>query len=518
MKTANIRVLVLLAVCLATIGLRAQTAKSQPCNKNGGVRFNLEPRADAVFQIGPQLDFILNGVGPGDDLIVQTANDWRGAFPSSTWDNSIGGYYVHSSKTADCSVQFEGGLPNINGTEGQGQSVVTADSVRGAFFVATDTCGNACGGFILYRASAADLLNPQICPPGTHLQAQAVSCWEQTPPAYLDQNSFNSTIELGIGVDQRTTGTGAGDVYVAYSDTNLYLTTCTNASLNCSPPLTLYSYSETNTNTNQFSSVQVRPDGVITIAYAGGGFPGPSPTPASVFFVTCTPAGAPNPPVCGPAVTVATLAEPIAPQLNLGNISLAYEGDPLYPKIVNRLESNGQFTTFLIYDECENPYLTQPAPIFQLNRNCLNSVVEMTFSEDGGQTWSTPSPISPPSPALNFFSSITNDSSTGTVSIAYYSTQGDVFFRNARVLVSQIAPGSTTVGPAKAATAFTPIDTDPGQNAESSEDWMMGVTAHGTGTPGESHLYLSFDSELVDGTYDGAPLPELNNFLELIPY
>jgi hypothetical protein len=512
MKTANIRVLVLSAVCLATIGLRAQAAQAQPCNTKGGVRFNLEPRANAVFQNGPQADFILNGAGPGDDLIVQTANDWRGAFPSQTWDNSIGGYYVHSSNTADCSVQFEGGLPNLVGASGQGDSVVTADSVRNAFFVATDTCGNACGGFILYRASAADLLNPKICPPGTQLQAQAVSCWEQTPPAFLDQNSGNSTIELGMGVDERATGSGAGDVYVAYSDTNLYLTACTNSSLNCSSPLTLYSFSETNTNSNQFPFVQVRSDGVITIAFAGGGYP----TPASIFFVACTPAGAPNPPVCQPPVTVATLENPIAPSLNLGNINLAYTGDPLYPKIANRSEGNGQFTTFLIYDECINPYLDQPAPVFQLNRNCLNSAVDMTFSQDGGQTWSTPSPITRSVPALNFLSSITNDASTGTVSIAYYSTEGDIFFRNIRVLLSQIAPGSTTVGSAKAVTAFTPIDTAIGGAV--SEDLMMGAIAHGTGTPGESHLYLSFDSEIVDGTYNNEPLPDLNNFIELITY
>ena len=514
MKSAKIRVLVMLAVCLTTLGLRAQAAGTSPCNTKGGVRFNLEPRANAVFQNGPQADFILNGAGPGDDLIVQTANDWRGAFASPTWDNSISGYYVHSSNTADCSVQFEGGLPNLVGTLGQGNSVVTADSVRNAFFVATDTCGNGCGGFIVYRASAADLLNPIICPPGTQLQAQAVSCWEQTPPAYLDQNSGNPIIELGMGVDERATGTGAGDVYVAYSDINLYLTACTNSSLSCSSPVTLFTFNENNSNSNQFPSVQVRPDGVITIAYAGGSYP----SPASIFFVTCTPAGAPNPPVCQPPVTVATLQNPIAPALNLGNINLDYTGDPLYPKIANRSEGNGQFTTFLIYDECNNPYLDQPAPVFQLNRNCLNSVVNMAFSQDGGQTWSTPSPITSPVPALNFFSSMTNDASTGTVSIAYYSTEGDLFFRKVRVLLSQIAPGSTTVGPAKVITAFTPIDTDIGEDASASEDWMMGAIAHGTGTPGESHLYLSFESEIVNGTYNNEPLPDLNNFIELITY
>jgi hypothetical protein len=35
---------------------------------------------------------------------------------------------------------------------------------------------------------------------------------------------------------------------------------------------------------------------------------------------------------------------------------------------------------------------------------------------------------------------------------------------------------------------------------------------------GQSHLYLSFDSETVHGIYNKKTLPELNNHIDLIPF
>lgn len=487
-------------------------AQSVPCNSKSGSRFNLEPRVNAVFQNSPSADFILNGAGTGDDLIVQTANDWRGAFPSNTWDYSMTGYYVHSSKTADCSVQFEGGLPNIGGGTGLGESVVAADSTRGAFFIVGDEFIGPGGGFALFRASAADLMNPKICPPGTHLEKQAESCWMQTQPVLLDANSENFYQELGIAVDQRSSGTGAGDVYVVASDlANLYLVTCT-TSLKCSSLQTLATFSE---NFNQYPYVQVRADGVITISYTGDGTYPSLP----IMFLICTPAGAPNPPTCQQPVMVTTVAVPAGepPAFPLANINFLL-GAPLYPKFANRQESNGQFTTFLVYDDCVNLYSNPPLPNESFSPVCLATAVNMTFSQDGGQTWSTPLSLTPKT-ALHFFPSITNDASTSTVSIAYYSTEGDSFFRNTRVFLSQIPPGSTTAGPAKAVTTFTPVDDDPGNVAAlGAFDYRIGAIARGTGTAGQSHLYLSFDSEAVDGVYNKKPLPELNNFIDLIQY
>ncbi len=508
MKTTIIHILSLLVVCSCAIGASAQTiTASVPCSKNGGARFNLEPRANAVFQNTPSADFILNGAGPGDDLIVQTATDWRGAYPGP-FGGSMTGYYVHTSSTADCSVQFEGGLPNVGAQQGIGEGVVAADATRQAFFVADDVFLGG-GLYGIYRASVADLLNPSICPHGTQTAAQAQSCWEQTPPVFLNpQQSFGGPI--GLAVDQRPTGTGAGDVYlVSTLGESLLLNACTNATLNCSVTLTV---ATNQSNANIYPSIQVRPDGVITISSVGDFNPYPN---APIIFVTCTPAGAPNPPTCQTPVNVTTVPLFQADGFGFANINLIV-GDPLYPKHVNRQESNGQFTTFLVYDECTNS-ISAPLPPNSTSV-CLNTEVNLTLSQDGGQTWSTPVVLTP-NPALHFFSNIANDASTGTVSIAYYSTEGDIYFRNTRVFMSQIAPGSTTPGIAMPVTAFTPIDDDPGDEAAlGTFDYRLGVIAHGTGTVGQSHLYLSFDSETADGNYNGAPLPELNNHIELIPY
>jgi hypothetical protein len=276
-----------------------------------GVRFNLEPRVEAARQQNVAADFILNGVGAGEDLILQTADDWRGNFPSKTWDGSVTGYYVHPAARADCSVQFEGGLPNftIQGvTEvGAGTAAVAADPVRDAFFV-TDVRFGSTAGIGVFRASASDLLNPANCPDGTHLQKQAESCWMQTLPLLLNPvpQAFYGA-ELGIAVDERKTGagTGAGDVYLVasayvpdpgggcrFSCSNiLFIVACTN-SLKCGPMLRL---TPSSNNPNVDPVVHVRQDGAITISHGGTlSFHG-TPTEA-VDFVTCTPVGAPSHP------------------------------------------------------------------------------------------------------------------------------------------------------------------------------------------------------------------------------
>ena len=73
----------------------ADAAAPTSCNGDFGARFNLEPRANAVPQQSAAADFILNGVGAGQDLIVQTANDARGNLTAKNWDDSQTGYYVH---------------------------------------------------------------------------------------------------------------------------------------------------------------------------------------------------------------------------------------------------------------------------------------------------------------------------------------------------------------------------------------------------------------------------------------
>jgi hypothetical protein len=473
-------------------------AEPSSCGGAAGVRFNLEPRTNAVLQIQPSADFILNGAGAGSDLIVQIATDARGNLNNGTWDGSLSGYYVHTSSTADCSVQFEGGLPSFNNTSGLGAVSVVADPVRGAFFASDNRFVD---GGAIFRVSTADLLNPAKCPPGTHTEAQAESCWMQTPPVQIDP-TYQSYIDPVLAVDERASGTGAGDVYLVGEGESMFIVACTNL-LNCSPIENI----DTN-NGQEYAFVQVRPDGIITISYMRLISGGLSET---VLYVTCTPAGAPKPPVCGSPVTVATATSLAAYQPpNLGPVGSAYA------QHINRLESDGSFTTFLVYDGCTNLY-TPPPPPNDPPTYCVGSSVFMSFSTNNGQTWSPPVSVDNKN-GFHVFPTITNDASTGNVGIVHLSNEGDYFEHDTRVVVNRILPGTTTLSPSVAVTSFTSNTNFPALGIGGGADSFMGAAARGTGIAGQSHLYLSFDSIAVDGMYNGEALPELNNQIKLIVY
>ena len=473
-------------------------AKAGPCNAKPGVRFNLEPRVNAVLQDEPTADFILNGAGANADLIVQTANDGRANLPpGGRWDGSYSGYYVHSSSADDCSVQFEGGLPAFDNTFGWGQATVIADPVRGAFFAADD---RYLDGGALFRVATADLLNPAKCPKGTHTEKQAESCWMQTPPVHIAP-TYDGNINPLIAVDERSSGTGAGDVYLVGQGPSVFIVACTNL-LRCSSMLTI---DIDDNNNNPF--VQVRTDGLITISYMQD-IQGQAIRRA-VNFVTCTPAGAPNPPVCGKPTTVTTA--------NTMYLDGATGAEPVgfnYTQHANRLESDGSFTTFLVYDSCTNVYTAPPPPSDPLTY-CVSTRVYVTFSTDNGKTWSKPVSVDNKD-GFHFFPTITNDASTGTVSIVHSSTEGDYFEHEIRVVLNQILPGTTTLGASKPMTTFT-TNTNFARGG-AGFDLSMGAVARGSGIAGQSHLYLSFDSISVNGIYNGEPVPDGNNQIQLMTY
>ncbi len=474
------------------------TAKPAPCDEESGVRFNLEPRVNAVLQVTPTADFIVNGAGTGADLIVQTATDARGNLPpGGPWDGSLSGYYVHTSSTADCSVQFEGGLPAFNNTIGLGTTSVVADSARGAVFAADNRF--VYGGAI-FRAATADLLNPAKCPHGTHTEAQAESCWMQTPPVQIDP-TYQSLIYPVLAVDERSSGTGAGDVYIVGEAQAMFVMACTNSLSRCSSMENIG-----NSDGQFYAFVQTRPDGLITISYMQDA----QGVTETVNFVTCTPAGAPKPPVCGTPVTVAT-------------VNTLYLNDPTniapigfsYTQHANRLESDGSFTSFLVYDACTNVWTAPPPPSDPLTY-CVNTRVYMTFSTDNGQTWSKPVSVDNKE-GFHTFPTVTNDASTGTVSIVHLSTEGDYFEHEERVVLNQILPGSTALGSPKPVTSFT-SNTNFANLLAGGPDAFMGAIARGTGIAGHSHLYLSFNSIAVNGIYNHEPVPEMNNTIKLLTF
>jgi hypothetical protein len=487
-------------------------AGTVPCNGPSGTRFNLEPRANASIQEAPSTDFILNGVGMGNDLIVQSTSGAVESGPAY----SGGGYFVHTSQTADCSVQFEGGLPPIafqGDTLSGGAGIVKADNSRKAFFAANGVVGSNFSGIGLFRASASDLLNPRLCPNGTHTLAQAKSCWEQTRPAFLDQLPvFDQGGAPFLAVDERADGSGkgAGDVYVLYvsaDESAISIVACTN-SLQCGNPATIFTAGSGEQLLQFAADVEVTPSGVATVSFSteddhdGSGI---------VMFATCTPAGAPKAPVCSTPATVANLpaSQFLTLQFTLENTSFLLE--QTIPRHASRMASGNNFTTFLVFDDCRDEFLNAGAAV------CVAGEVSLAVSTDSGKTWSKPISVDS-KPGHHFFGNVAVDVSTGTASVVYFSTEGDPNFHKVRVMLNQIAPSSTQLGPPalittklEAADAFAPC-------LCFLNEVEVGAVSRGTGAAGHSRLYTSFNSSAVNGTYENRPLPDLNNHISLFSF
>src|ERR1700736_3966574 len=165
----------ILTILLGFLALRA-TANAQlagrPCVDPNGSRFNLEPRHNAVAQAALSVAVLRNRAAQGVDLVVATATDQRGL--AATTDD----FYVQRS-TANCVVDFEGGLPFISNIIDEfapfGTPVAVADSAHDAFFIADLRFGLSTddNGLGIVRASAANLLDKNACPNGTQSSGSA---------------------------------------------------------------------------------------------------------------------------------------------------------------------------------------------------------------------------------------------------------------------------------------------------------------------------------------------------------
>ena len=193
--------------------------------------------------------------------------------------------------------------------------------------------------------------------------------------------------------------------------------------------------------------------------------------------------------------------------------------DVLYPRHVNRLESDGHsVTTFLIYDRCDVPQIPQRGASGNF---CPQAKVVTTFSVDGGFSWSAINTVST-SAGQQFFGALALDLSTATVNIAYYSTENDFFHQKAQIFLAQILPGSKVAqAPTLLTTAMgdvgasSPIIVTP-QPAGFGE--RMGVAAAGSGNAGGSRAYIGFTWNSVSGDYGGVSSPDVNNHLIILSY
>ena len=236
--------------------------------------------------------------------------------------------------------------------------------------------------------------------------------------------------------------------------------------------------------------------------------------------MTCTPGAAPNPPVCGTPHIGPTIAIPLPILHNsnfdtLANINVSAVTSL---KHTSRAESGGKFTTFLVYNDCGVTFTDpsiQNAPTW-----CVAADVKMTFSADNGVTWSTPASVDIAS-GHHFMPTVTTDDSTGIVNIVYYSTEGDRFNHNVRVLLNQIKPGGTAAGPSQSiTTVLDAIDDFAPSNTGSAffGDRAVGASARGNGASGQTRLYAAFDSTAANGAYNGKLLRELNNSISVLSF
>jgi hypothetical protein len=185
---------------------------------------------------------------------------------------------------------------------------------------------------------------------------------------------------------------------------------------------------------------------------------------------------------------------------------------------VDRLEADHKtVTTFYIYDQCAvATYTAREVP-----QTCSKTQVAMTYSTDGGSTWSPIVPISPKTPGQQFLGNIALDESTGTVNIAYYSSQNDPLKLRTQIFLAQVPPGQTTVGAINQVTrqlydgptGFLQFDQgDPAACCD-----YIGVAAAGNGKSGQSHVYIHYTGS-VSGTFNGQKFPIYTNMLTKFDY
>jgi hypothetical protein len=505
MKT---RILFFLAPILAAV-LGGQALNAQ-CAPSGHI-FNLEPRKNANFlsQLDQSLAFLPNRSGGGNDLLVGAAEDTRPLYDASLIFNDA--FYV-GRDTSNCSAALEGGMPLI-GLGVQTLEAITfsgpavaADPAHDAFFFAAIYFAQSpdFSEIGLLKSTAADLLDTTKCPNGT-LQ-NPVPCFEPFAGG-ADISPLNTFLFTPVlAVDQRKSGLGSGDVYVADVDSTsgqnrLAISACTNAKLTCGNPQFI-SLGQNDVDANPW--IQVRPDGVVTVSYQHTIVDSRQNTSFQYKFVTCTPKAAPNPPACGTPVVA---AQPKNPAVDSGGeTALSYDTRPTH---VNRLESDGKtITTFLTFAVCD-------VPAIQSLGLCPKTDVVVTHSTDG-KIWSPLEKVST-SPGQQFDGVMALDDSTQTVNIAYYSTEKDADKVRTQIFLAQILPGSTSVSkPHQLTTAF--YDAGVFGSFFSGYGDHIAAAAAGTGKSGESKVYVHFNASPVDGSYNGHPFPIDTNTLTRFEY
>lgn len=503
--------------------LQAETTASGPiptlpgtitgCGTSYGTRFNLESLTGAVPQNEESLDLLLSRVSAGTDLVMMGANDYRALFYSGGLGFSVTGYYVN--RDSDCDPEFEGGLPTVedplepgNYLYGNGDPVVAADPVRDAFFMADLRFDGSTTAIGVFRTTSTKLLDVGPCPGGTHDELTASGCWSERVAVNPLPGTFAVYFQdkPHLAVDERSSGAGAGNVYITASEFNfftffsrIWLVACTNNLSDCSAPV-LVSGSDYNT---QFSHVAVRPDGRVTVTYINVSNTGAY----DIKYVSCLPHAAPANPSCGTRRLVTSELQP----LRFGGWLAAQDFRiATYPKHDHRQDANGT-EAYVVWDRC------RVAPVFDYA--CPEADVWVAASANDGASWSKRNLYS--ASQDQFFPWIKTDRSTNVVNIVYYSTQNDTFQHLVQVFLRHIDPGASTPDANADLFTLTTLKNDPAADL-----WIggyffgdyIGVAVRGTGVAGQSRSYTGFTFNNIQATWVGLGVPQQNNHLSRVDY
>jgi len=488
------------------------------CGTVSGTVMNLEPAANAVTQSGPMVDFLLSALGSGKDLVAEYGYDGRSVYYGEFDSASV--MYVHRDPTVSCygGTDFEMGNPPIpdpfnpgNELDGVGGGRIVADpgtSTRPAQFIFADIRFDyITSGIGLRRIPATNFESTSTCPAGTLTSTQEATC-AGTNGIIVDASEDNIADAVSIAQDPRATGTGAGDIYVVSPSERvlrsvILLSACKGAftsASDCSSPIILNGSLD---------------GGLPSVAVVGGG-----PNAGAIVisfvneetgfqFVSCTPAGAPNPPVCANS-------SPIYTDSNLYTTLTDNPGLELttWPVLAARTDTGGQ-TLFLAWSDCKGAtaYLDgcPEAQIVMTTATSLSSPA-WTFH---GITGSASHHILP---------SVAYDSGQDIVTLTYYSTSGSIYKNAVLMAINQFPPGSTSPG----ATTFITSNYDSLQGNGSYSGYTefgfvgigdyVGTSAHGGSASGSSRLYVGFTNNARQGTYSGISNTQADNNVSRVTY
>jgi len=519
-----------------------------PCNTPAGALFNLEPATGSpelpvpAPQFTNTVDSIPAGGVLGADLVIAAGDDWRGAFDQfrnsrgavppqlhNAWGFTMSGYYVHRAGT-DCSASFEGALPHIDFRPTQdvlyGYSpAVAIDSTRRQAYAVDVRFAATVNGLGLFRTTVSKLDDATHCANGTHLtdsqgeDTAASRCWPVRALLNAQRNIFPSTFSdlPALGVDERASGLGGGDIYVGWTNYDLFhatsyiqLIACPHdfgSRSSCSKPITISG----NDRFTQYSHVAVRPDGVVSVTYVNVNFVETDTPPYErqtfdLKHVSCTPSAASVAPTCSQPSLIASEEWPIP--FGSGGPSAYPTFFPTATFPVHDYRVNGNHVEeFVAWARCKvDPYYWVGVLPFQ---NCVDADVVFTWSvsDAAGVPLGWAPPVLVDERRRNqIMPALRTDQSRNTIELVYLSASQDAY--NERYLVAQreIAPGTYAPG-----TLTNLISVPIESNADAFMPQFVGNSLGLSARGGRN--YVSFTGEAYEGLIHETLTPGHNNLL-----